>query len=44
MKYYKSTLLMIVTLGFVFSVSVNEERALNVAQNFYFSKNNPEFA
>ena len=37
MRYCKSTLLMIVTLGFVFTASVNEERALNVAENFYFS-------
>jgi len=35
---------MIVTLGFVFTASVNEERALDVAENFYFSKNNPEFS
>ena len=44
MRYCKITLLMIVTLGFVFTASVNEERALNVAENFYFSKNNPEFS
>ena len=44
MKYYKIAFLMILTLGFVFTEPVNEERALNVAQNFYFSKNNPEFS
>ena len=44
MKFCKSTLLIILTLGFVFTASVDEERALNVAENFYFSKNNPEFS
>ncbi len=44
MKYFKISLVLIITFTFVFTASVNQERALDVAENFYYSKNNPDFS
>ena len=44
MKYFKISLVLIITFPFVFTASVNQERALDVAENFYFSKINPDFS
>ena len=33
---------LILLFGFLFSAEINENTALEVAENFYFSKNNPD--
>ena len=37
----KQIILIFLSLNIIFSAIVNEERALNIAENFYYSKNDP---